>query len=134
MLYCMVPPSRRPAHGALYPGEWFQQEAGELVAFVPVPAGIRGSGRVQVTDIPAAELAIAVHHGALADLDQTYAALGTYVAERQIGVDGPIRELYLCTPFDTPDETLHVTESAGRSSGQRRIYSGDTHDIYPCRQ
>ncbi len=43
-------------------------------------------------------------------LDQTYSALGTYVAEREIGVDGPIRELYLASPFDTSDESAYVTE------------------------
>ncbi len=43
-------------------------------------------------------------------LDQTYSALGTYVAEREIGVDGPIRELYLASPFYTSDESAYVTE------------------------
>jgi len=37
-------------------------------------------------------------------------SLGTYVAEREIGVDGPIREHYLVTAFDTDDESRHVTE------------------------
>jgi effector-binding domain-containing protein len=53
---------------------------------------------------------VAVHRGTLADLDLTYGALGTYVAEREIGVDGPIREHYLVTAFDTDDESRHVTE------------------------
>jgi effector-binding domain-containing protein len=63
-----------------------------------------------VLEIPAAELAVAVHAGTLADVDQTYGALGIYVAEREIGVDGPIREHYLITPFDTDDESDLVTE------------------------
>jgi hypothetical protein len=37
-------------------------------------------------------------------------ALGTYVAERAIGVDGPIREQYLVTQLDTDDQSRHVTE------------------------
>ena len=40
------------------------------------------------------EAAIAVHEGPLDDIDRTYGALGTVVAERAIGVDGPIREYY----------------------------------------
>lgn len=96
--------------GALYPGELFQLEAAEVVAYIPVPAEIAASGRAKMTEIPAAELAVAVHHGTLADLDRTYGALGTYVAEREIGVDGPIREQYLVTPFDTDDEARLVTE------------------------
>ena len=56
------------------------------------------------------ELAVAVHHGSLADLDQTHGALGTYVAEREIGVDGPIREHYLVTEFETDDESGYLTK------------------------
>jgi effector-binding domain-containing protein len=51
-----------------------------------------------------------VHTGTLADVDQTYGALGIYVAEREIGAGGPIREQYLVTPFDTEDESGLVTE------------------------
>lgn len=54
-----------------------------------------------------AVLAVSVHGRAL---DQTYGALGMYVAEREIGVDGPIRENYLVTAFDTDDASRHVTE------------------------
>jgi effector-binding domain-containing protein len=53
---------------------------------------------------------VAAHKGSLADLDLTYGALGTYVAEREIGVDGPIREHYLVTESDTDDESRLVTE------------------------
>jgi DNA-binding transcriptional MerR regulator/effector-binding domain-containing protein len=95
---------------ALYPAEIFEQEVGQMVAYLPVPAAVIATGRTRMTDIPAAELAVAVHHGAFDDLDQTYAALGTHVAEREIGVDGPIREIYLVTPFDTSDESQYVTE------------------------
>jgi DNA-binding transcriptional MerR regulator len=96
--------------GALYPAELFEQEIGEIVAFVPVPVPVGGTGRARMTLIPAAELAVAVHRGAFGDLDRTYSALGMYVAEREIGVDGPIRELYLVTPFETSDASEHVTE------------------------
>lgn len=95
---------------ALYPAEYFELDAGEIVAYVPVIGDVRAGGRVTLVEIPPAELAVAVHKGAIADLDQTYGALGTYVAEREIGVDGPIREHYLVTAFDTDDESRHVTE------------------------
>jgi effector-binding domain-containing protein len=81
-----------------------------VVAYVPVGGHVRGGGRTAVREIPPAELAVAVHHGPLADIDRTYGALGAYVAEREIGVDGPIREQYLVTAFDTGDEARHVTE------------------------
>ena len=96
--------------GALYPAELFQLGADEVVAYVPVSSEAPSGGRARMLEIPPAELAVAVHAGTLADLDLTYAALGTYVAEREIGVDGPIREHYLVTAFDTDDESRHVTE------------------------
>jgi DNA-binding transcriptional MerR regulator len=104
--------SVRPAgpRAALYPAEFFELGAGEVVAYVPVAAPVPAAGRVSMLQIPAAELAVAVHTGTLADVDQTYGALGIYVAEREIGADGPIREHYLVTPFDTDDESELVTE------------------------
>jgi DNA-binding transcriptional MerR regulator len=95
---------------ALYSADFFQLEIGEVIAYVPVTQDVNSTGRVRMLDIPEAELAVAAHRGSLADLDQTYGALGTYVAEREIGVDGPIREHYLVTEFDTDDESSHVTE------------------------
>jgi DNA-binding transcriptional MerR regulator len=103
-----VPPAGPRA--ALYPAELFQLEFGQVVAYIPVTADIPAGDRTAMLDIPPAELAVAVHHGALDDLDQTYGALGTYVAEREIGVDGPIREHYLVTVFETDDVSRHVTE------------------------
>jgi len=96
---------------ALYSAEFFEFEAGgEVVAYVPVVGEVAGGGRIRPLEVPAAELAVAVHRGSFADLDQTYGALGTYVAEREIGVAGPIREHYLVTAFETEDESRHLTE------------------------
>jgi DNA-binding transcriptional MerR regulator len=102
--------------GALYHGELFELELGEVVAFVPVtdrPDAERRTDaepRTVPFDVPGAELAVMLHRGRFSDLDQTYGALGTYVAERAIAVDGPIREHYLVTPADTDDESQYRTE------------------------
>lgn len=100
--------------GALYPGEWFQDEVGDVVAFMPVAGEyeVRRPGRVQQYVVPAAELAVLLHRGPLRDLDQTFAALGEFVLERAIGVDGPMREYYVVTAFDTEDEAELRTEVA----------------------
>lgn len=97
--------------GALYPGELFEQEVGEMTAFVPITDPPAVSGRVHILEIPALEAAVTLHEGAMADLDIAYAALGAEIAERgAIGVDGAIREYYLVGPFDTEDERQHRTE------------------------
>jgi effector-binding domain-containing protein len=112
--------------GALFPGEFFELERSEITPFVPVEqpsAGIGGAslgsvgralaglgsarGRVRLTEIPGIEAAVAVHDGPSEDIDRTYGALGTVVAERAIGVDGPIREYYP-DGFDSVDP--HRTE------------------------
>ncbi|MBO0714045.1 MAG: MerR family transcriptional regulator [Acidimicrobiales bacterium] len=96
--------------GALWSSEFFEEGQGDVVAFVPVTTELEAGRRARMMDIPAAELAVALHRGPLRDLDQTYGALGTYVTEQEVATLGPIREYYLVTPFDTPDETEHRTE------------------------
>ncbi|HEY1625980.1 MAG TPA: MerR family transcriptional regulator [Streptosporangiaceae bacterium] len=107
----------RPAAGspgALFPSEFFEAERGELTLFVPVVSGVSGApvpaGRVRVMEVPAAEMAVMMHEGAADDIDRTYGALGTAVAERAIGIDGPIREYYLVSSVNTDDEREHRTE------------------------
>jgi effector-binding domain-containing protein len=102
----------RPAgpSGALYPTELFTEERADVVLFVPISDSFEPTGDVQVRELPAVELAIAMHHGALREADQTYGPLGTHVAERAIGVVGPIREHYLITEDDTTEESQLQTE------------------------
>lgn len=83
------------ADGALYSDEFFEAGAGEVTAFVPV-----AGDAIDVVNLPATTVAVLVHDGPFADLDQAYGALGTAVAERGIGGSGPIREHYL-TPTRT---------------------------------
>jgi DNA-binding transcriptional MerR regulator len=96
--------------GALYSSEFFEAEAGQVTAFIPVAGTPRPAGSVGPADLPAAELAVTVHHGPFSDLDKTYGALGTFVAERAIGVDGPIRENYLVGASGPDDESGYRTE------------------------
>jgi effector-binding domain-containing protein len=96
--------------GALYPNEYFEEELGEVVAFIPVAGIPTPSGRPRLIEIPGAELAIAEHNGAISELDQTYGALGTFVTEREIGVQGPIREHYVVSSDEASGEPVHHTE------------------------
>ncbi len=111
-----VAPGATGPFGALFPGDFFELERSEITAFVPAgspPPGFELSdGQVRLLEIPAVEAAVAVHEGPLDDIDRTYGALGTVVAERAIGVDGPIREYYLIGFPETEDESKHRTEVA----------------------
>jgi DNA-binding transcriptional MerR regulator len=101
---------RAGSDGGLYENDIFADEHGDVVAFIPVEGMALPSGRVRHAVLPAAEYAVALHQGSFDNLDQTFGALGTYVAERAIGVDGPWRETYLVSTHDSPDEAQHRTE------------------------
>jgi DNA-binding transcriptional MerR regulator/effector-binding domain-containing protein len=122
-------------YGALYPGDFFELERSAITVFLPVTPdggrpgapGLDPAGRVRLLEIPAIEAAIAVHQGAFSEIDRTYGALGAVVAERAIGVDGPIREYYLVSSADTDDAAKHRTEvcwpvfRTGAASGERSL-------------
>jgi effector-binding domain-containing protein len=77
--------------------------------YVPV-ADPPAVGRVRPFTVPAAELAITVHHGPHDDIDVSYGQLGTYVTEHALAVAGPVRETYLTGPRDTADSAAWRTE------------------------
>lgn len=104
------PDARAAADAALYSTEFFEAHSGEVVAFVPIRREPKVAGRVQVIEVSAAELAVTMHEGPFSDIDKTYGALGTFVAERVLGTAGPIREHYLVTEADTDDTSQCRTE------------------------
>lgn len=104
------PEARAAADAALYSTEFFEAHAGEVVAFVPIRCEPKAAGRVQIIEVPAADLAVTMHVGPFSDIDKTYGALGTFVAERVLGNAGPIREHYLVTEADTDDPSRFCTE------------------------
>jgi DNA-binding transcriptional MerR regulator len=69
--------------GGLYPTELFAHEVGGVTVFVPISHSLEARGRVRVTEIPPAELAVALHEGPLREADRTYGPLGTHVAEQR---------------------------------------------------
>jgi len=102
----------RPAGplGGLYPTELFTDEFANVLVYVPTSDGFVSSGDVRIIELPSVDLAIAIHEGPLREADRTYGPLGTHVANRAIGIDGPIREHYLVTDGDTVGEDHLRTE------------------------
>jgi effector-binding domain-containing protein len=70
----------------------------------------RATGRIEVLDLPAVELAVAVHPGPHDDIDVTYGRLGTWVTTHALAVAGPIHETYAVAPRDTDVPDLWRTE------------------------
>jgi DNA-binding transcriptional MerR regulator/effector-binding domain-containing protein len=95
--------------GATYADEFFTDDAGEVVAYVPVHRPVVATG-AELVEMPAGDFAIAVHEGDLVDFDRTYGALGSHVAEHCTVVPGPIREVYVVGPGDVEDPARFRTE------------------------
>jgi effector-binding domain-containing protein len=98
--------------GAVVANDFFAHERGDITIFVPVTAPMPPVGRVEARTLPAVELATIVHAGSHVDIDVSYGALATYVSDRALGVDGPVRERYLVGRLDTVDESEWRTEIA----------------------
>ena len=96
--------------GGVFGTELFTDDRGRATIFLPCHPSPRPIGRVSTTVIPPAELATIVHLGPHTDIDRTYGALGAYVTQHALAIDGPIREYYLVGPSETRDESLWRTE------------------------
>jgi DNA-binding transcriptional MerR regulator/effector-binding domain-containing protein len=101
---------RTGTDGALFPTEFFADEAGDLVAFVPVAeVPSRLPARITAYDVPAARLAVTTFDGPPLDLDRAYGAVGRWVMDQATSSAGPVRERYLPTG-DEDDLLAHTTE------------------------
>jgi DNA-binding transcriptional MerR regulator len=98
------------AQGGLFPTDFFTDEVAEVTLFVPISQPMAPSGNVFIRELPAVELAVAVHRGPYTDLDRTYGPLGAHVVDRTIGVAGPIREHFLLARDDVADDSQFATE------------------------
>lgn len=89
--------------GALFTADLFEQGQGQVVGFVPVADDVDVTSHVDRIHLDGGSYAVALHRGPYVDLDRTYGALGSYVAEHGIGAAGAIREHYLVGPVDAAD-------------------------------
>jgi DNA-binding transcriptional MerR regulator len=88
--------------GGLYEHALFADEEGAATVWFPLDAELPEAGRIAMTQVVGGAFAVAIHDGPDARIDDTYAALGTYVAERGIGRPGPLRERYLAGVLGDP--------------------------------
>ncbi|MBH0779107.1 MerR family transcriptional regulator [Nocardia bovistercoris] len=100
--------------GATYSLDFFEHDLGEVLAYVPLPEDTEipdlardGLARVE---LPARRFAVAMHLGPFEDFDRTYGALGTHVAEHDVSLLEPVREIYLTSPDDTDNPADYITE------------------------
>jgi len=97
--------------GGLYDDALFAGGRGRAVVYVPTTTPPT-RGRVRPYEVPARELAVAVHAGPHHDVDVTYGELGTWLVENALAVDGPVQETYLVGPREITDADAWRTEIA----------------------
>ncbi|QLY31279.1 MerR family transcriptional regulator [Nocardia huaxiensis] len=99
--------------GATYGNAFYEEREGEVVAFVPLAesdrAAFESAEGLDLIRLPARRFAVAQHRGPFTDMDVTYGALGSHVAEHDTALAEPIRELYLNGPGDA-DPGEYLTE------------------------
>lgn len=100
--------------GATYSADFFENEVGEVVAFAPVAvdstAALTAHADARIRRFPQRRFAIAVHAGPFTDFDRTYGALGSHVAEHDVALAEPIREIYVVGPSAAADPGTYRTE------------------------
>jgi DNA-binding transcriptional MerR regulator len=108
--------------GALFPTEFFADEEGDLVAFVPSRRAGRLPARVTAYEVPAARLAVTTFDGPPLDLDRRYGAVGRWVLDQAASSPGPVRERYLPTGDEgrPPRPTTEVCWPRGRFEHRTR--------------
>jgi DNA-binding transcriptional MerR regulator len=104
-----APAERAGPPGGRYTNELFTAGAGTMTVYRPVREP-RATGRIEVVELPPADLAVAVHPGGHDDIDVTYGRLGSWVVQHALAVDGPVEEMYVVGPRDTPTTVDWRTE------------------------
>jgi DNA-binding transcriptional MerR regulator len=103
------------ASAALYEAEIPDDDGERVEAYFPIgspfviPDGCRD---VSLGEVPAATVAVLMHHGAFTTIGDTYQALGAWVARHAEPTGERVRERYLVGPDRSPDPESWRTEIA----------------------
>lgn len=80
----------------------------DVEAGFPVARPLPGRGEVLARELPAGEVATALHVGPYDRVEQTYNALSAWVSEQGLVPAGEAYEQYLNSPLDTPPDQLRT--------------------------
>mgnify|MGYP001416617677 CR=1 FL=1 len=88
----------------------------DMEVVIPVEASVQqgipltGDRRLAVGSLPALTVASTLHKGSYANIGETYAALTQWIGENGYAFVGPVREIYLTSPNETPNPADYLTE------------------------
>ncbi len=95
---------------SIYHDHEFKETDADVEVAVPVSGEIRGDGPVRTRLLPGGNMACVVHHGPYETIGQAYTAVMAWIEPNGYRINGPVRELYLTDPAETPDPKDNVTE------------------------
>lgn len=82
----------------IYHDPEYKEHDTDLEVCQPLAAPVQGSSRVNVYELPAAIMAVTVHHGPFVTIGKAHEALHRWIQENGYQISGPNREIYLRTP------------------------------------
>jgi effector-binding domain-containing protein len=94
----------------IYHDEEFREQDVDIEVAVPVAAKVAESERVKQRELPAGEMACAVHTGSYETIGGSYGQLMAWVEANGYRPAGPVREVYLRGPESGGDPSTYVTE------------------------
>src|SRR5512137_1057832 len=86
-------------------------ETGTAVVEVawPVSGKVKGNNDIRAYELPGGKMVHTVHKGPYAECEPTYLRLFTWIGERGLTINGPIREVYPNDPREVKPEDI-ITE------------------------
>lgn len=96
--------------GLIYHSYGGDQEEADVELFVPLPAPVPAGERLTCYELAPGPVAFTLHHGPYEELGAAHAALSEWVQRNGHEPAGPLRELYLTDPRETPDPADLQTE------------------------
>jgi len=78
-------------------------------AGLPVAPGAEGTDSIDVAEWPGGEAAVTVHTGPYETLGKAHEALESWLADKDLKIGGPPREVYLTDPGEVPDPAAWQT-------------------------
>jgi effector-binding domain-containing protein len=88
----------------------FGDEAVDVEAGFPVPAGTEGEGRIRAGELPGGKVASTWHLGPYTRLGQAHQAMAEWIHGQSHDQGQPAREIYWTGPGDEPDSSRWRTE------------------------
>ena len=109
ILYAYLEQLGEPPAGPPYLGYYnLDMQDLDLDVGVPVTKELPGSGEIQPAQLPGGTVATCLYTGAYPEMGVAYDTLTRFIEDNHRQVAGPVYEIYLSDPSNTPPEQLQT--------------------------